>query len=95
MGILLTIVYIVVCLVLVAVILLQQDKSGGGGMGAAFGGSSQTVFGSRSGDVLSKTTGWLAVGFMVLAILLAFVSTQQTPVSKELGDQEVPSQPAP
>ncbi|MBW2358489.1 MAG: preprotein translocase subunit SecG, partial [Deltaproteobacteria bacterium] len=44
MQIIFLIVHVVVCLSLILIILVQQGK--GAGMGAAFGGSSQTVFGS-------------------------------------------------
>jgi protein translocase SecG subunit len=55
MSIFITILHIVVCIVLVLVVLLQAGK--GAAMGAAFGGSSQTVFGSSGpGTFLSKMT---------------------------------------
>ena len=55
MYIVLTIVHILVAFIMVGVILLQSGK--GAEIGAAFGGSSQTVFGSRgAGTFLSKLT---------------------------------------
>ncbi|MBF0593226.1 MAG: preprotein translocase subunit SecG, partial [Nitrospirae bacterium] len=45
MHILLMSLHIIVCFVIVFVVLVQSSK--GSQMGAAFGGSSQTVFGSR------------------------------------------------
>ncbi len=42
---LLVIVHVIVCLLMIGAILLQSGK--GAEIGAAFGGSSQTVFGSR------------------------------------------------
>lgn len=78
-------IYLTVCLLLIIVILLQQDKTAGGGMGAAFGGSSQTVFGSHSGDILSKATNWLAVGFIVLALLLTFTFTKRSSLVQDAG----------
>ena len=43
-------------------------------MGAAFGGSSQTVFGSAgAGSFLSKLTAAAAIVFMVTSLFLAFL----------------------
>ena len=63
--------YVVACLVLMIVILLQQGK--GGDIANAFGGgSSQAVFGARTGaTLLTKVTAGLTVAFMSLALLLA------------------------
>jgi len=47
-------------------------------MGAAFGGSSQSVFGSRgSGSFLGKLTATLATVFMITSLSLAFFTTQK------------------
>jgi len=43
-----TALHVIVCIILILVILLQAGK--GANMGAAFGGSSQTVFGSSGPD---------------------------------------------
>ncbi len=65
-----SIIHIVVSLVLIAVVLLQAGK--GANMGAAFGGSSQTVFGSSGpGTFLSKMTTGIAVIFMLTSLVLS------------------------
>ena len=52
---LLIILHILICFVLILIVLLQAGK--GANMGAAFGGSSQTVFGSSgAGTFLGKLT---------------------------------------
>lgn len=93
MTIFLTVIHIVVCLFLIAVVLLQSGK--GAEMGAAFGGSSQTLFGSRgASSFLSKMTTVAAVVFMVTSLTLAVVTTrggsviQKTPASQQ--QQSVP-----
>ena len=49
------VIHLVVCLFLIFIILIQSSK--GAEMGAAFGGSSQTLFGSRgAATFLSKLT---------------------------------------
>ncbi len=69
-------IYIVICIALIVVILLQSGK--GAGLGAAFGGASQTVFGSAGrASFLTKTTAALAGVFMLIAIALAWTSSRQ------------------
>lgn len=68
---LVTIIHILACLTLILVVLLQAGK--GANMGAAFGGSSQTVFGSSgAGTFLGKMTAVVAVVFMLTSLTLAY-----------------------
>ena len=96
--------YVVACLVLMIVILLQQGK--GGDIANAFGGgSSQAVFGARTGaTLLTKVTAGLTVAFMSLALLLAIWGSRGTgsvvggvdgpaPVSLRAGATDIPAQP--
>jgi len=72
MATLTTIIHIVVCLALIMIVLLQTGK--GASMGAAFGGSSQTVFGSGGATTfLTKLTTIAAGVFMITSLLLAFM----------------------
>ncbi len=69
------VVHVTVCFLMIAAILLQAGK--GAEIGAAFGGSSQTVFGSRGpANFLSKVTVAAAVIFMVTSLTLAYLSRQ-------------------
>jgi preprotein translocase subunit SecG len=70
-------VHVVVCVVLIIVVLMQSSK--GGGLAGAFGGGGdQTVFGGReTATFLSKATTYLAVGFMVLSLSLAFLASKR------------------
>jgi len=60
---------------LIITVLLQSGK--GGGLAGAFGGGEvETVFGSRGiASRLTKMTTGLAVAFMLLCIILAFISS--------------------
>ena len=60
---------------LIAIVLVQRGP--GATMGAAFGsGASGTVFGSRgAGNFLTRTTSWLAVGFLGISLALAVLAT--------------------
>jgi preprotein translocase subunit SecG len=68
--------HVIICAVLVVTVLLQQGK--GADIGAVFGGSSQTVFGSGgAGNFLTKLTGGLAAAFFVTSMYLAYNSTRR------------------
>ena len=62
--------YVVICGLLIVTILLQQGK--GGDIANAFGGgSSQAVFGARSGaTLLTRATSVLAALFVIVAMVL-------------------------
>ena len=68
-------IHLIVCFLMIASILLQAGK--GAEIGASFGGSSQTVFGSRGpGTFLSKVTVGTAIIFMLTSLSLALLSKQ-------------------
>jgi preprotein translocase subunit SecG len=70
------VIHIVVCFLMIGSILLQAGK--GAEIGAAFGGSSQTVFGSRGpGTFLSKVTVGAAIIFMLTSLGLAVLSSER------------------
>ena len=74
------ILHLTVCFLMIAAILLQAGK--GAEIGAAFGGSSQTVFGSRGpGTFLSKVTVAAAIIFMLTSLGLALLSKQENAAS--------------
>ncbi len=69
--------HLIVCFLMIASILLQAGK--GAEIGASFGGSSQTVFGSRGpGTFLSKVTVGAAILFMLTSLGLGILSRQAT-----------------
>lgn len=77
MYIAVTVIHILACLFLIGVVLLQQGK--GADMGAVFGGSSQTVFGSSgAGNFLTRLTTATAVIFMLTSLTLAYTSARNT-----------------
>jgi preprotein translocase subunit SecG len=71
------IVHVLAALGIIGLVLIQHGK--GADMGAAFGsGASQTIFGSvGSGNVLTKSTTWLAVVFFATSLGLALVARQR------------------
>ena len=73
-----SIVHVVVCLMLLLIILLQPGR-GMGLSNAAFGGSdAQSVFGTKTADVLTKATTVAAVLFMVTCITLSALTANKS-----------------
>ena len=84
MDTLLTIVHVVVCFFLVGIVLLQHGK--GADIGATFGGSSQSLFGSEGPlPLLNKITTAVAVIFMLTSVTLAYLSSQSSTSSVMTG----------
>lgn len=85
--------YVIVCSLLIITILLQQGK--GGDIANAFGGgTSQAVFGARSGaTLLTRATSILAALFVIGAITLTVWGTQGP--SSVVGGVAGPPPPAP
>lgn len=72
MPVLIIALHIAVCIALILIVLLQKGK--GADMGAAFGGSSQTVFGGAgASSFLSKVTATAAIIFMITSLLLSLM----------------------
>jgi len=77
MTTLLTIVHVLVCLFLIGIVLLQHGK--GADIGATFGGSSQSLFGSEGPvPLLNKITTFSAIVFMGTSITLAYLSANRS-----------------
>jgi preprotein translocase subunit SecG len=72
MVIAITILHIIVSLGLILVVLLQTGKAD---MGAVFGGSSSTIFGSSgAGNFLTKLTTAMAIVFMITSLTLGYLA---------------------
>jgi preprotein translocase subunit SecG len=73
------IVHVMVCLFMIFIVLIQSGK--GAELGAAFGGSGQTLFGARgAATVLGKLTTGAAIVFMLTSLLLAVVTSKGSSV---------------
>jgi len=97
---LVVIVHVIVCIALVIIVLLQAGR--GAEIGAAFGGASQTIFGSSgSGGFMSKLTTGAAIIFMLTCLSLSYFASHRSESSvvesakKQVADQPLPAQPAP
>ena len=80
MTTLLIIAHVLVCLFLIVIVLLQHGK--GADIGATFGGSSQSLFGSEGPvPLLNKITTFSAVIFMLTSVTLAYLSAHRSTAS--------------
>ncbi|NLU52768.1 MAG: preprotein translocase subunit SecG [Clostridiaceae bacterium] len=75
LTIIVNIIYILVCLAIIAIVLLQAGRSTG--ISGAIAGGAETFFGKNKGrDIearLSKYTGWIAIFFVIISVILVFL----------------------
>ena len=83
-------VHVIICFILIAVILLQAGR-GQGFTGSTFAGSNvQSIFGTRSADILTKATTIAAVLFLFTCIGLDILEARR---SRSLFDTGRPTAP--
>jgi len=75
-GIVLLVIMAISAVLLVLVVLVQDDQ--GEGIGGIFGGGSNTAFGSRSGNVLTRFTAVLAAVFLISVFGMAWINRSPT-----------------
>jgi protein translocase SecG subunit len=75
---LLTFVLVANCLLLILLVLVQLPKKDAGA-GLAFGsGAADALFGAGSGNALTKITKYATIVFLVLAIILGYITNHAT-----------------
>src|SRR6266536_4546481 len=95
MVIVITIIHVIVSIGLILVVLLQTGKAD---MGAVFGGSSSTIFGSSgAGNFLTKLTTGMAIVFMITSLTLGYFAGHKpsTTIFDSRSPITEPRQPAP
>ena len=68
----LTFLLVINCLLLILLVLVQLPKKDAGAGLAFGGGTADALFGSRSGNVLTKVTKYSTVAFLIMALLLGY-----------------------
>lgn len=75
----LTVIQAMIAAALVAVVLMQRSEGGGLGIG----GNPSGALGARgAADFLTRSTKWLAVGFVVLSIVLAAIAVSESSIGE-------------
>jgi preprotein translocase subunit SecG len=92
MSTVLLIVHLVIALSLVGVILLQRSE--GGALGIGGGGFGGLMTGRSSANLLTRTTAFLAAGFIATSLLLAIIASHQS-APRSILDQPTPAPAAP
>jgi len=88
----LTVVQGIIAAALVGLVLMQRSE--GGGLGIGSGGSPGGLMSARgAADFLTRTTKWLAVLFVVLAIVLAALAVGAT-TGREIDESAAGATPA-
>ena len=87
LSIALLVFFIIVAILLVLLVLVQNDESGG--LGGIFSGGSASAFGSRSGNILTKTTTILGSLFLVVSFGLALMNRTPTGTGVEAAGREL------
>ena len=83
-----TILHVIVSVGLILVVLLQTGK--GAEIGAVFGGSSSTIFGSSgAGNFLTRLTTGMAVVFMITSLALGYFAGRKP--SATIFDSRTPA----
>ena len=83
-----TIIHVIVSIGLILVVLLQTGK--GAEVGAVFGGSSSTIFGSSgAGNFLTRLTTGMAIVFMITSLTLGYFAGQKP--SATIFDNRTPA----
>ncbi|MBU0701415.1 preprotein translocase subunit SecG [bacterium] len=89
--ILLIVLHYTLCVSLILLILLQTGK--GGGLASAFGGgASETVWGTRRGNIMTRITAGGVTLFMITSLLLAIILPKQASVTQRKGMLSAPAQ---
>ena len=84
---LLTAVMAVICIFLILLVLMQLPKKEAGA-GLAFGGAAtDALFGSGSGNFLTKATKYSVVAFFVLAVVISILQNHHTQRDRSAFEQ--------
>jgi len=88
MIIAITIIHVIVSIGLILVVLLQTGK--GAEVGAVFGGSSSTIFGSSgAGNFLTRLTTGMAIVFMMTSLTLGYFAGKKPTATKPTDPKDV------
>jgi len=76
MATLLLAIHVIICIFLILIVLMQTSQEGGLS-GLFTGGAGQPLFGSRTGNILTRITTILAICFMLTSLSLTIISVRR------------------
>ena len=87
LSIVLLVFFVIVAVLLILLVLMQNEE--GDSLGGLFGGGSGSTFGSRSGNVLTRTTTVLGALFLILSLGLALINRTPGDKGVEAAGREI------
>lgn len=85
-NVLLLVFFVIVSILLILIVLIQNEE--GDSLGGIFAGGSGSAFGSRSGNVLTRTTSILGALFLVISLSLALINRNPSSTVEQTARQE-------
>jgi preprotein translocase subunit SecG len=79
--------FVIVAILLVLLVLVQDEE--GDSLGGIFAGGSSSAFGSRSGNVLTRTTTVLGTLFLIISLGLALLNRTSGGTGVEAAGREL------
>ena len=79
--------FVIVAILLILLVLLQDEE--GDSMGGIFAGGSGSAFGSRSGNVLTRTTTVLGALFLIISLGVALLNRSPAGEGVEAAGREL------
>ena len=92
LGTVLLVFFVIVAILLVLLVLIQTEE--GDSLGGIFAGGSGSAFGSRSGNVLTRTTTILGSLFLIISLGLALLNRTPGGTGVEAAGRELSSEAA-
>lgn len=87
-----TVIHLLIVLALIGVVLMQRSEGGALGIGGGGGGGGGMFSARGAGNALTRATAFLAIGFFVTSLTLAYLSRGGSGGS--VLDQVAPTAPA-
>jgi len=84
--------FVIVAILLVLLVLVQNEE--GDSLGGIFAGGSSSAFGSRSGNVLTRTTTVLGALFLIISLGLALLNRTPGGTGVEAAGRELSGESA-
>ncbi len=79
-------IFIVACLIIV---ILMQRSASDGFTGSSSGSSDAFLTAASKGNILTKTTAFLAIGFIVSSMVLTFIAARDTGTSLNFDEDQI------
>ena len=87
LGIVLLVVFVIIAILLVLLVLIQNEE--GDSLGGLFAGGGGSAFGSRSGNVLTRSTTILGALFLIISLGLAILNRTPGGTGIEAAAREI------